>query len=159
MKAKEDINKTILELKKPRKKLISKKIYSKDTTTGAQPARLYGLAKVHKNETPLYPVQSISGSSYHKLNKFLTPLFEKVAAANIELYALYALAKLKKIIPDESEQIFPLEFKSLYTNVTASEAVEITIETTDYAPDIDRSTVKLLVKLAVTKVCLKSNRK
>ena len=117
---------------------------------------MYGLAK---NETPLYPVQSISGSSYHKLNKFLTPLFEKVAAANIELYALYALAKLKKIIPDESEQIFPLEFKSLYTNVTASEAVEITIETTDYAPDIDRSTVKLLVKLAVTKVCLKSNRK
>ena len=43
-------------------------------STGAQPTRLYGLAKVHKTETRLRPVLSIPESCYHKLNKFLTPL-------------------------------------------------------------------------------------
>ena len=59
------------------------KIYSKLRTTGAQPVELYGLAKVHKKETPHRLVLSIPGSSYHKLNKFLTPLFEKVPGANL----------------------------------------------------------------------------
>ena len=60
------------------------KIYTKLRNTGAQPASLNGLAKVHHTETPLHPVLSIPGGSYHKLNEFLTPLFEKNLGANIE---------------------------------------------------------------------------
>ena len=59
------------------------KVYEALRSTGAQPARLYGLAKVHKKGTPLRPVLSIPGSRYHKLNKFLTPFFQKIKAANI----------------------------------------------------------------------------
>ena len=47
---------------------ISEKFYHRLRTTGSQPARLYGLDKVHKIWTPLRPVLSIPGSSYENLN-------------------------------------------------------------------------------------------
>ena len=98
LKIEKEINGTLLEMKK--QDLISDKIYQKLRTTGAQPARLYGLAKVHKNETPLRPVLSIPGSSYHNLNKFLTPLFEKVPGANIETSTLETRKKLEMLVLD-----------------------------------------------------------
>ena len=63
---------------------ISGKIYQRLRTTGLQPARLYGLAKKHKIGTPLWPVQSIPGSSYENINNFLSPFFGKLPGANIE---------------------------------------------------------------------------
>ena len=57
---------------------------------GGQPARLYGLAKVHKVNTPLRPVLSLRGSSYYNLNKVLAKLFEKIEGANIETNSLDA---------------------------------------------------------------------
>ena len=45
---------------------ISEEIYDKIKPRGSQPARLYGLAKVHKRDTPLRPVLSMPGSAYHK---------------------------------------------------------------------------------------------
>ena len=50
---------------------------------GGLPARLYGLAKVHKVNTPLRPVLSLPGSSYYNLNKALAKFFEKIEGANI----------------------------------------------------------------------------
>ena len=35
---------------------------------GAKPARLYGLAKVHKNGIPLHPVLYIPESSYYSFH-------------------------------------------------------------------------------------------
>ena len=129
-------------------------------TTGAQPARLYGLAKVHKNETPLRPVLSIPGSSYHNFNKFLTPLFEKIPGANIETSTLETRKKREMLVLDENEQIISLDLKCLYTNVPVCEAIEIALRrlySGDDAPQIDRSTLKLLLKVAVTNVHFKSN--
>ena len=53
-----------------------------------------------------------------------------------------------------------LDVKSLYTNDQVSEAIEVALQclyTSDTPPDIERSTFKLLLKLAVTKVYFKSN--
>ena len=38
-----------------------------DEPTGSQPPRLYGLAKVHKNNIPMHPVLSMPGSAYHQI--------------------------------------------------------------------------------------------
>ena len=70
MKNEKELNKEHLNMRKKGK--IPFKVYEALRSTGAQPAKLYGLAKVHKNETPLRPVLSIPGSCYHKLNNFLT---------------------------------------------------------------------------------------
>ena len=44
-------------------------------STGSQSARLQGLAKVHKKDTPLRPVLSLLGSSHEKLNKTVAKIF------------------------------------------------------------------------------------
>ena len=73
---------TLQELRK--QELISEGKCYRLRTTGAQPDRLYAFAKVQKIGTPLKPVLSIPGSSYHIFKKIRTPLFEKLPGANIE---------------------------------------------------------------------------
>ena len=38
---------------------------------GSQPARLYGLATVHKADTPMRPVISMPGYVYHKVAEYI----------------------------------------------------------------------------------------
>ena len=56
-KKEKELNKELLDMRKKGK--IPVKVYKALRSTGLQPARLYGLAKVHKKETPLRPVLSI----------------------------------------------------------------------------------------------------
>ena len=76
MKIEKDINKDLLAMKK--KDEISEGMYNRLRSTGAQPARLYGLAKVHKQGTPLRPVLFLPGSSYYTLNKTLAKYFDEI---------------------------------------------------------------------------------
>ena len=107
---------------------ISEKIYHRLRTTGLQPATLYGLAKVHKIGTPLGPVLSVPGSSYENLNKFFSPFFWKLPGANIETNSKDARAALEATKLDEDELMGSLDVKSLYTNVTVEEAIEIALK-------------------------------
>ena len=84
-KLEKDINKELLAMMKQDE--ISENRYTRMRSTGGgggQLARLYGLAKVLKVNTPLRPVLSLPGSSYHNLNKVLAKSFEKIEGANIE---------------------------------------------------------------------------
>ena len=67
IKVLKDINKELLATKE--KNEISYALYTRLRSTEAQPARLYGLAKVHKQGTPLRPVLFLPVSSYDYLNK------------------------------------------------------------------------------------------
>ena len=68
-------------------------------------ARLYRLAEVHKKESLLRPVLSISGSCYHKLSKFLNRFFQKIEGANIETSTNDACKTLEQKIPEKDKQI------------------------------------------------------
>ena len=76
MKIEKDISKELLAMKK--KVMISEALYTRLRSTGAQPATLYGLAKVHKQGTPLRTVLSSPGSSYDNLNKTLAKYFDEI---------------------------------------------------------------------------------
>ena len=69
LKIERDINKELLAMRK--KDEISKNLYTRMRSSGRQPARLYGLAKVHKENTPLRQVLLLPGSSYYNLIRFL----------------------------------------------------------------------------------------
>ena len=71
-------------------------MYNRLRSTGAQPARLYGLAKVHKQGTPLRPVLSLPGSSYDNLNKTLAKYFGEIEGANIKTNTQMAREILEK---------------------------------------------------------------
>ena len=61
IKNEKQINKSLQKLM--RQGIISDKIYQRLRSTGSQPARFYGLAKVHRKDTSLRPVFSIPGSN------------------------------------------------------------------------------------------------
>ena len=150
MKNEKELNEELLDVRKKGK--IPVKVSKVLRSTEAQPARLYGLAKVHKKEIPVRPVLTIPGSCYYKLNKFLTPFFQKIERANLESNTNYArkIREQKKF--EKDEQILSIIIKSLYTNV----ALQL-LYAMDDRPDIPRTTMKRLLELAVTNVHFKCN--
>ena len=81
------------------------------------------------------------------------PLFDNVPGANIEKSTLDAQRKLESIKLEHDESIFSLDVKSLYTNAPVNEAIEIAVRSlysSDHAPEMSRSKLKTLLKLAVT---------
>ena len=78
---------------------------------------------------------------------------------NIETSTLDARRKLESIKLQPDKSIVSLDVKSLYINVSVSEAIEIALRSpysSDHA-ETSRSTLKILFKLAVTNVCFKCN--
>ena len=104
---------------------ISSDLCSKCRSTGAQPARLYGLAKVHKQKTPLRPVLSLPGSCYENLTNQLSKWFDKIEEAKIETSTINIKRDLMEVILEEDEVIVSLDVKSLYTNVPVLESIEL----------------------------------
>ena len=86
-------------------------------------ARLYGLAKIHKQGTPFLPFLSLPGSSYDNLNKTLAKYFDEIEAAKIEMNTQMAWEILEKTELDSDESIISLDLKNFYTNVPLTEAV------------------------------------
>ena len=130
------------------------------SSTGGQPARLYGLAKVHKAETPLRPVLSLPGSSYESLNEMLAEFFDNIDGANIETNTKDARETIENIALDPDETIISLDVKGLYTNVPLKEAIEIALQklySQESPPEIQRATMKRLLNMAVSKVYFKCN--
>ena len=124
----------------------------------AQPARLYGLAKVHKQVTPLRPVISLPSSSYDNLNKTLANNFDEIEVANLDTKTQMAREILEKTELFSEESTISLDVKSLYTNVTLKEEVEIALRRLYEQvnpPKTSRKTMKKLLKFAVSKLNFK----
>ena len=61
----------------------------------------------------------------------------------------------------EDELVLSLDVKSFYTNVTVEEAIEIELKelySSSEVPEIPRSAIKSLMRLAVTNVHFKCNK-
>ena len=81
-------------------------------------------------------------------------------SANIEKSTLDARRKLESMKLGHDECIVSLDVRSLYTNVPLNDAIEIALRSlysSDHAPEMSRSTLKTLLKLAVANVCFKCN--
>ena len=159
VKSEDSFNKKLMQLMKNDK--ISQDFYSRVRSTGAQPARLYGLAKVHKQNTPLRPILSLPGSCYENLTEELSKLFDKVPSAGIETNTEKIKAALQSISLDDDEVLVSLDVVSLYTNVPVKESIEIAAEilySLDEEPPFDRRTFTTLMEMAVTDIKFTCNR-
>ena len=153
MKIEKDINKELLVMKKNDE--TSEALYTRLRSTGAQPARLYGLAKVHKQGTPLpRPVLSLPDSSYDNLKNIDKILSWNWGDTHRNEHQM-AREILEKNDLDSDEGIMFLDVNSLYTNVPLEEGVEIAprrlIEQVK-PPETSRKTMKKLLNLAVRKI-------
>ena len=67
LKEEQRVSEILTQLHKDGK--IDEELYNQLSPSGSQPARLYGLAKVHKQDMPMRPVLSMPGSVYYNIAK------------------------------------------------------------------------------------------
>ena len=126
---------------------VRDQIFSKKTSTRGQPARLYGSAKVHKTETTLWLVLSLTGSSYENLNKMLAKFSENNDETNIETNTRDARGTIENIALDPNETIISIDVNKLYIDVSLKEAIEVSLQklySQESPPEIQRATIKSL---------------
>ena len=116
------IDKELKDLKKGGK--IDLAMYNKLHTVGSQPARLYGLAKVHKDVIPVRPVLSMPGTAYHKIADQCTEWLSVVEECQIQSDTKTICDSLSSVELKEDEEIVSFDVSSLYTNVPVKEAIE-----------------------------------
>ena len=80
------IQRRLLQLKK--EGLLPSKIYSMIRPTGSQRPRMYGFPKIHKQDVPLRPILSMTGSAQHQLAQWLTSVIDPV----LSLYSIYCIS-------------------------------------------------------------------
>ena len=146
------INKSLKEMLA--KGLISEELHNHMKSSGGQPARLYGLAKVHKDVIPLRPVLSMPGSPYYNVATTVTKWLSVVPESKSQCTSKKIADQLKDIKLDEGEVLVSFDVVSLYTNVPVMEAIQ---EAADRLycgefelPPVSKETFIELMKLALT---------
>ena len=141
--------------------LITEQLYKKLKPIGSQPPRLYGLAKVHKKDTPLRPVLSMPGSAYHKIGEKVAEWLSVVPECRINSSSKIVSESLKNIKLNENEVIVSFDVSSLYTNVPVQEAID---DCTDLLfsgrytkPPINRDTFKKLITICTRDVLMSTS--
>ena len=140
---------------------ISDVLFKKFKPSGSQPPRLYGLAKVHKDNIPLRPVLSMPGSPYHKIAQQIAEWLSVVPECNINSSSKQISESLPSIRLNENHVIVSFDVCSLYTNVPVVEAIDYCTEllySGKYPlPPIDKDTFRELTVLCSSNVIMSTN--
>ena len=154
LKEQERITEELKTLKANQK--IDEDLYQKLHTTGSQPPRLYGLAKVHKAMIPSRPVLSMPGSVYHQIALQVTKWLSVVPECNINSSTKRIADSLSSVTLDEDEVIVSFDVTSLYTNVPVEEAIQVCTDmlySGKYElPPVDKETFLELLKMCTCNV-------
>ena len=125
---------------------------------GGQFPRLYGLAKVHKNNIPARPVLSMPGSPYHKIVQKVTDWLSVVSESKINKPTQKTVDSLKRMSLESEEVIISFDVTSPYTNVPVKEVIQ---EAADrlysgdvQAPSVDKETFITLATILCANVIL-----
>ena len=141
---------------------ITQTVYEQMKPKGSQPARLYGLAKVHKQNIPMRPVLSMPGSAYHKVALYVAKCLSLVPQCNINTSTKIISDGLREVRLNNKEEIISYDVVSLYTNVPVMEAIE-TCTSLLYSlpesqrPEMDRETFMELARIASCDVVMSTH--
>ena len=140
---------------------ISESLYEKLKPTGSQPPRIYGLAKIHKNNIPVRPVLAMPGTAYYKIGKEVAEWLSAVPECKINSSTKTVSDKLKEIHLEEDEELISFDVVSLYTNVPVLEAINICADllyrTGMKTPPIDKDTFIQLATIASCNVVMSTH--
>ena len=122
------IQRRLLHLKKKGFLSSKSKIYSRIRPTGSQRPRMYSLPKIHKQDVPLRPVLSMTGSAQHQLAQWLTSVIDPV----LSLYSTHCISNSFTFADKVKTFNFPLsvflcsyDVCSLFTNVPLAATIDI----------------------------------
>ena len=160
VKEEERVLTTLQQLRNDEK--ISEDLYGKLKPIGSQPARLYGLVKVHKNSTPVRPVLTMPGSSYYKIATYVADWLSAVEECKINSSTKQISDSLKHIKLEEDEELVSFDVSSLYTNVPVIESINVCADllfSGKYKlPSVDKATSIELAKVESCDVIMSTHR-
>ena len=140
---------------------ISKTLYDKLRPRGSQPPRLYGLAKVHKEEVPVRPVLSMPGSAYYGIGKQLALWLSNIPECRINSSTKSVRDSLKEMRIEDGREIVSFDVSSLYTNVPVSEAIQICADLmfngSNPVPPVSKDTFIKLLQMSSCDVILSTH--
>ena len=161
LKEEERIVSTLKQLRNDGK--INEYLFEKLKPIGSQPARIYGLAKIHKQSVPVRPVLSMPGSSYHPVGIQIAEWLSNVPECQINTSTKEIADHLKEVTLEEDEEIVSFDVASLYTNVPVAEAIEYCADllynnnNQKDIPSVDKDTFVILAKLACCDVIMSTH--
>ena len=144
-------NKVIYYCRNYIKSLVHNNTYRKIYPRGAQPGKLYGMVKTHKNNYPMRPVLSAINTPEYNLAKWLetqikTCLNDKFSISSTTEF----VSRISKLDIKHPNTFASLDIKSLYTQIPLNEVIE-DILTTIY----DKSTNSIFKGSKITKNILR----
>ena len=140
---------------------IQEELCDKLKPCGSQPPRLYGLAKVHKANTPLRPVLSMPGSAYYGIAKQVAEWLAVIPEAQINSSSKKISDQIKNLELNDDEEMVSFDVSALYTNVPVKEAIEMAADRL-YAgdlpvPPVDKETFVTLTELSSLDVVMSTH--
>ncbi|XP_057302874.1 uncharacterized protein LOC130637039 [Hydractinia symbiolongicarpus] len=136
-------------------------LFSRSIPIGSQPPRIYGLAKVHKNNTPMRPVLSMPGSPYYKLANQVAKWLSVVDECNINSSTKQISDLITHLQLAENEELVSFDVTSLYTNVPLNEAIDdctsLLYSGKYEKPPVDRETFHKLTLLCSSNVVMSTH--
>ena len=119
-------NKLQRKLRQIVKPKVEDRTYAKLYPQGGQMARLYGLAKIHKEDMPLRPVVSMISTPQYDFAKYLDTLIKPYRPCKYSLSSTYdLLEKLKHVSLSQNSVCVSFDVSSLFTNVPVGETIDI----------------------------------
>ena len=113
---------------------VDEEILSEIVPSGAQPGKLYGLCKVHKEGYPLRPVISMLNTPEYKLAKYLDTFIKPNIPISFSCDSTDKfLDNLKSFSIQPDIKVVSFDVVSLYTNIPLIETIDI-IANALYAP-------------------------
>ena len=156
IKEEERINSVLEELNEQGK--IDKQLLKSIKSVGGQLPRLYGLAKVNKQNIPVRPVLSIPGSPYYKVAEKITEWLSVILESKINCSSKQTVDNLRNISLDQDEVLISFDVTSLLTNVPVKEAIFEAAEKLYSGkfpmPPVDKETFIIFAELATTNVLM-----
>ena len=134
---------------------IDKSVYDVIHPNGTQPGAIYGLAKIHKANTPLRPVISMVNTPQYELGKYLDKVIKKVIPDKYMLKSTDDfLTKLHSCNLNASRcRLVSFDVESLFTNVPLKEVIKLAsryVYESDDKPSYDRSHFEKLLEYATS---------
>ena len=117
------INRLLRTLKK--ESVMDETTYKRVFSSGAKPGLLYGLAKVHKQNTPMRPILSAVGTFNYELAKHLVPILTPLTFNEYTVSDSFSFAKEIVNMRFPGAYISSFDVVSLYTNIPLDEGIDI----------------------------------
>ena len=136
-------------------------MYDNLKPVGSQPPRLYGLAKVHKNDVPMRPVLSMPGSAYYKIANQVAEWLSVISECNINLSTKQISDMLPRLELKEDDELVSFDVASLHTNVPLQEAINdctnLLYSGKYQKPQVDQNTFRELTILCSCNVIMSTH--